>query len=261
MSKETLQAYITGRYDSRVHNPEHRKYFGESDFLNFGYWTDQTPDQRTACENLMDRLLALLPDHRGTILDVACGKGGSTAYLLNRYPPSQVVGINISQHQLEFARTKAPGCTFLWMDATELGFTNRAFDNIICVEAAFHFWTRAQFFAEAHRVLKSGGGLALSDILMTEEGERTRASRSAANYLPDLDAYRTVWERAGFAQVVVEDVTQACWEGYFWNVVRYFHRRLLAGEITIEQLHQGLHYTYGHVPHMRYYVLARGIKG
>jgi erythromycin 3''-O-methyltransferase len=35
---------------------------------------------------------------------------------------------------------------------------------VISVEAAFHFPSRARFFAEAHRVLRPGGVLTMSDI-------------------------------------------------------------------------------------------------
>jgi MPBQ/MSBQ methyltransferase len=90
----------------------------------------------------MEKLLAFLPKKEGTILDVACGKGATTRYLLRYFKSENVTGINISEKQLARCRENAPGCTFLLMSATELKFADESFDNISCVEAAFHFVTR-----------------------------------------------------------------------------------------------------------------------
>jgi cyclopropane fatty-acyl-phospholipid synthase-like methyltransferase len=91
-----------------------------SDFLNFGYWREDTRDPREASENLMEILLEFLPEKTGPILDVACGLGATTRYLLKYYRPSDVIAINILEQQLVKSRTNAPGCTFILMDAARL---------------------------------------------------------------------------------------------------------------------------------------------
>ncbi len=41
----------------------------------------------------MEKLMAFIPEKNGTILDVACGKGATTRYLLKYYTPENVTGI------------------------------------------------------------------------------------------------------------------------------------------------------------------------
>jgi ubiquinone/menaquinone biosynthesis C-methylase UbiE len=95
----------------------------------------------------------LFPHRNGSVLDVACGKVASTRLLLCNYDPCNVTGINISEKQLATGREMAPGCRSLKMDATHLTFPDNSIDNVLCVEAAFHFNTRAVIAAAMPAVI------------------------------------------------------------------------------------------------------------
>src|SRR3546814_9006356 len=86
---------------------------------------------------------------------------------------------------------------------------------VVCVEAAFHFNTREKFLAEALRVLKPGGHLVLSDILISQTAEGTHQRRISDDYVPDLAAYRALYERAGFTLEVLDDATEFSWRTHF----------------------------------------------
>lgn len=260
MTEAKMHQYMIKRYDQLAVMPEVLEYYGQSDFLNFGYWDEETATQKQACENLMEQLLAFIPERKGSILDVACGKGATTAYLIRDFPTEGITGINISEKQLEIARKNAPGCTFMVMNATELLFEDNSIDNIICVEAVFHFFTREKFLKEAHRVLKPGGHLVFSDILMSREAEMTNESRTVENYIPDLDSYRTLLKKTGFSEHCVVDATTQCWQHHFQYAVNYFHRKFLNREIDLEFLQLCLQQTYRRAACITYYLLVDAAK-
>jgi ubiquinone/menaquinone biosynthesis C-methylase UbiE len=260
MSESQMAEYTLRRYDEIRSLPRIRQYYGNSDFLNLGYWEETTADQRQACENLMERLLSLIPDKNGTVLDVACGKGATTAYLLKYFHPHHVTAIDLSAKNIAFAKTNAPGCTLLPMNATAMAFPDCSFKNVICVEAAFHFHTRENFLIEAFRVLQRGGVLVLSDILMTLEGETIVESRTEKNYVSDLEDYHLIFKRAGFSDVTVIDATEQCWKRHFWHLVRYTHEKLLSRQIRREELSRYLYHTYRRALYVEYYPLVAARK-
>jgi ubiquinone/menaquinone biosynthesis C-methylase UbiE len=211
-----------------------RDYYGNSDFYNFGYWLDDTNSAKDAAENLVDKLLSLAPSRQGPILDVACGMGATTRHLARSFDPSDVVGINISEKQLKTATANAPRSHFAAMDAAKLAFPDSSFGTVICVEAAFHFKTRERFVLEAHRVLKSGGSLVLSDILVHRKplgiGKKSGVPENLVDNLAD---YKAVFQRAGYKNIEVIDATEACWKSFHRHMRRWGWAKLRSGEMSI----------------------------
>lgn len=216
-------------YSKWMTDPILAEFFGYSDYCNYGYSTNEAMTQLEACDNLVERLLVEIPEKKGTVLDVACGQGGTTRHLLNYYKPADVTGINISDWQLDKARQNAPGCLFLNMDAAQLDFPDASFDNIICVEAAFHFNTREKFFHEALRVLKPGGRLVLSDIL----GWQSRANR--ANLIKGPAAYEDLLSRVGFQSPQVTDATDECLRSCARRLQRWPGEQRRAGRLGMRE--------------------------
>ena len=113
-----------------------------------------------------------------SVLDAGCGFGGTLARINERYEQMRLAGINIDDRQIDICRriVSRPGNVATWhiADAGRLPFGDASFDRVFCIEAMFHFVSRRQFFAEAARVLKPGGVLVGTDILILP------AARSAA---------------------------------------------------------------------------------
>ena len=144
------------------------------------------------------------------MLDVACGLGATTRHLARYFPAANVVGVNFSEKQLGTARQKLPEGGFARMDAVKLAFQDASFDHVVCVEAAFHFDTRESFLREAHRVLKPGGRLVLSDILVPRWIGRLRSSVTVRNMTLSPEEYRQSFAAAGFSDLEMVNAKTEC---------------------------------------------------
>lgn len=66
------------------------------------------------------------------ILDIACGPGNITKYILDRKPDYKVLGIDLSPKMLDLAQANNPTALFQLMDCRDIGQIEKRFDGIIC---------------------------------------------------------------------------------------------------------------------------------
>jgi cyclopropane fatty-acyl-phospholipid synthase-like methyltransferase len=134
-------------------------------YFNAGYWNSGVTTPEEASRALADRLTGLIPAGAETIVDAGCGLGATTQRLAEFRPQARTVSLNFSFRRLAEARSHCPRASFVQIDAAYMGLRPGHVDAIFSLEAAFHFYTRADFFAGAARVLKLGGSLAIADIV------------------------------------------------------------------------------------------------
>jgi trans-aconitate 2-methyltransferase len=106
-------------------------------------------------------LLAQVPlDAPARVVDLGCGTGNVTAILGQRFPESDVVGVDGSAVMLEKARAGTPGCRFEQADFVQ--WQPREAPDLIYSNAALH-WVgdHPQLFPRLLSFLAPGGVLAI----------------------------------------------------------------------------------------------------
>lgn len=158
-------------------------YQGEQGrFVHLGHWDHPpsldvpgTPGEFHQAQIRMNEYLlemAQLQDGHD-VLDIGCGFGGTLQRIDQTFRQMSLTGVNIDPRQLKvcFSLESAADNRFLWheADACALPFADCTFDRAFCIEAMFHFSSRAGFFSEVARVLRPSGILVVSDIVVLRD--------------------------------------------------------------------------------------------
>lgn len=158
------------------------------------------------------RIAGIRENH--TVLDIACGKGTTALFLAHEYH-CQVIGIDLSHQMVALCRQKAEQdgladrVSFLLGDGEILPFRNGSCDTVIS-ECSFSLLPNKEAAArDIWRVLKPGGKLAMTDIILRGEVDhRLRSQVSFACCLAGArraEEYINLLERAGFQSPYLED--------------------------------------------------------
>ena len=108
-------------------------------------------------DGVREALLNFLGPAGPAALEVGCGTGHWLREVAGR--AAVIAGVEPSGPMLLHARDVAPTAWLARGRAEQLPWRDASFDRVFCVNALHHFSDRAQFFAEARRVLRPGGGM------------------------------------------------------------------------------------------------------
>jgi ubiquinone/menaquinone biosynthesis C-methylase UbiE len=243
-----------------------------SDALNFGYWTQNTPDPLKAQEE-MCRIVAELADlNSGKRLIVADVGSGFSAPALqwklkyNNYLDVICVDINfkqlstvatmpagtvtrgISTNDYCKARVRMDGddgvtnasillsvtkfISFVNATATTLPFADQCIDRIIALESAQHFKPLQNFFSESKRILKTDGLFVVAIPIIN--------SNLAGN--------------SSFVQFLKLGILYFSWASEHYSL-KYIKSALLSNDFNMEDVHYIGHSIYE--PVVDYYIKNR----
>ncbi|MDT4896950.1 MAG: hypothetical protein QOH25_2027 [Acidobacteriota bacterium] len=154
-------------------------------------------------------------------LDVGCGNGAFTEMLVERCAPASVQGIDPSEGQLAFARTRPASrvAQFCQGDAMALPFPDDTFDAAVMPLVILFVPNPARGVAEMARVVCPGGTVAAYIWDMEGSGFPYEALHDEMRALgvevptppsPDasrIDAMRDLWTGAGLVRVETREIT------------------------------------------------------
>jgi SAM-dependent methyltransferase len=107
-----------------------------------------------------DLALRTVRRHPANVLEIAAGTGVVTRQLAEMLPPGvSIVATDLNQTMLDEAAAVGTSGPVEWRqaDALHLPFPDAVFDVVVCQFGVMFFPDKARAFAEARRVLRSGG--------------------------------------------------------------------------------------------------------
>lgn len=202
----------------------YRHIWGEN--IHIGYFESDDESLKEAMKRSNERMAAGVElGQDDTVLDVGSGYGALARFLAKHYG-CEVVASNISERELEWGRelTAEQGLDdkvrFEFADFHSLPFKADEFDYYWSQEAFLHAADKSTVLSEASRVLKPGGAIVFTDLLVrdgTPEADRARIyERVKSPDMWDTGAYLSALEAAGFAVETHENWSEHVAPTYAW---------------------------------------------
>jgi len=101
-----------------------------------------------------------------TILELACGPGNVTKYLLSKRPDLKLIGTDLAPNMLELAKINNPTAEFQLMDARNLSTLNKKFDALM-MGFCLPYLTKEEaikIIGDSHKILNPNGVLYISTM-------------------------------------------------------------------------------------------------
>jgi 2-polyprenyl-3-methyl-5-hydroxy-6-metoxy-1,4-benzoquinol methylase len=114
------------------------------------------------------------------ILDIGCGPGNITRYLLSKRPGYRITGVDMAPNMVELARINNPTASFMTLDIRQISRLKPGFDAIVCGFAVPYLSTdeTAALITDSYHLLKEKGLLYISFVAGDPEKSGFKTSSS-----------------------------------------------------------------------------------
>ena len=143
-----------------------------------------------------DLICNVVIKNKATILEIGCGSGNITKYLLSKRPDFNIFGIDISPNMIELAKINNPKANFAVMDSRNISEIETKYDAIVCGFCLPYLseTDSQKLIFEANYLLNNSGFLYLSFV----EGDPNKSGFQAGStgnrsyfYYHNLDQLKT----------------------------------------------------------------------
>ncbi len=165
-----------------------------------------------------DNLFAqLTPTHATRVLDVGCGIGGTSRYIVDRYDAT-VTGVDLTPEFVETATALSEivglsdKLTFLVGSALDMPISDSSFDLAVMLHVGMNIEDKAGLFSEVSRTLATGGTFALFDVMGGAVAEPLAfplpwSTHPETSFVDAPEAYRDAATAAGLELIAENDRT------------------------------------------------------
>ncbi len=83
-------------------------------------------------DNTYDFICNSVKNDNAKILEIGCGPGNITKYLLSKRPDFEIFGIDVAPNMIELAKKNNPSASFTIMDGRQIDELKTKYDGIVC---------------------------------------------------------------------------------------------------------------------------------
>ncbi|MCH2224772.1 MAG: class I SAM-dependent methyltransferase [Crocinitomicaceae bacterium] len=83
-------------------------------------------------QSSLDLFCSYLTSENSSILEIGCGPGNITSYVLSKHPSLDILAIDLSKKMIALAKINNPSATFKVMDARKIQQISKSFQAVIC---------------------------------------------------------------------------------------------------------------------------------
>ena len=113
-----------------------------------------------------DLFCALISEKKSDILEIGCGPGNISKYVLSKLPAINLLGIDRAPNMIQLAKDYNPDAEFLVMDARNIASISSIFSGIICGFCLPYLSKNetSKLISDSHKLLHKKGILYLSFV-------------------------------------------------------------------------------------------------
>ena len=120
-----------------------------------------------------------LMENNGSVLELACGPGNVTKYILDKRPDLKILGTDLAPNMLDIARERNPNAVFMLMDCREIYKLNKTYDAVVCAFGSPYLSKdeSLKMIADTSKILDTNGLFYLS--FMEDENSRSGTQKGS----------------------------------------------------------------------------------